>query len=34
MNVNEEVAAELHKPVTKKFKKSMGYLKTIFGQQI
>ena len=35
-SVNEELAQELHKPVTKKIKKekSMPGLKIIFGEQI
>ena len=36
MNVNEQLDEELHKPVTKIFKRRKVYtsLKTIFGQQI
>ena len=36
INVNEQIAEELHKPVIKKFKKekSMQDLNIIFGQQI
>ena len=36
ISVNEQLAQELHKSVTNKFKrkKSMRNLKTLFGQQI